>query len=181
MKIKSDINVWDYFQNTLLVKGTKHHYYYDRNPLDKVVELEDTDFIKCIAICKQFKKYPLKKEIELDYKDFNQGHNPGNASNYLEKFKHSISNQRKYTNTAVEIRRIVNETFAKEFKLLDNLNKLAELHSSFNRVEAAYLEKKEEYETAVNQLETFKTLKNSGLSPEEFSWDVLEPVEQPEE
>jgi len=181
MKFKSDINVWDYFENTLLKEGKQHSYYYKTNPLDKVVELEDTDFIKCIAICKQFKKYPLKKEVELDLENFNRGEQPRNHSVYLENFKHSISKQRKYTNTAVEIRRIVNETFAKEFKLLKNLNKLAELHSGFNRVEAAYLQRKEEYETAVNQLETFKTLKNSGVSPEEFSWDVLEPEEQPEE
>lgn len=181
MKIKSDINVWDYFETTLLKEGRKHHYYYGRFPLDNVVELEDTDFIKCIAICKQYKKYPLKKEIECDLANYNRGQQPRNSSNYFELFRNNISNQRKYNNTAVEIRKVVNETFANEFKLLGNLNKLADLHSNFNRVTADYLKSKLVYETSVNQLESFKALKNCGVTPEEFSWSVLEPEEQPEE
>jgi len=181
MKIKSDINVWDYFENTLLKEGKQHSYYYGRFPLDKVVELEDTDFIKCIAICKQYKKYPLKKEVECDLANYNRGEQPRNTSTYLELFRNNISNQRKYTNTAVEIKNVVNAAFAKEFKLLDNLSKLAELHSTFNRVTAEYFKSKLVYETNLKMLEDFKALKNSGVTPEEFSWDVIEPEEQPEE
>jgi len=180
MKIKSNVNVWEHFENLLLNGKKQHYFHYGSDALDGVIELETTDFLKCIAICKQFKKYPLKKEVELEFENFNCGRSPSCPSHYLGNFKNSVSNQRKYTNTSDEIRRVVNETFAKEFDLLNNLNKLAELHSRFNCIEEGYFRIKEDYETAVNQLETFRKLKN-GLSPEEFSWEVLEPAKQQEE
>lgn len=181
MKIKSDIEVWDHFETTLLKEGNNESFYYGRFPLDKVVELEETDFIKCINICKQFKKDILKEEVELDLENFNKGQQPRNNSIYLETFRENVADHRNYTITDLKIRKVVNETFAREFKLLENLTKLAELHSRFNRVTGEYLKSKLRYETMANQLESFRTLKNSGLSPEEFSWDVLEPVKQPEE
>ena len=178
MKIKTGIDVWGTFEDTLNATensggGWRRHYL-----LNKIFEFEDSDFITAIEICKQFKKYNLKQEVEADYRCWKSGipfECSGNCSSWIVKFKDNITRVRKYKRTAVEIDTTVKSRFQNEFLLIKKFSKLSDLFSNYNDYKRDYEKSKKQLEKANSHMETFMELKKSGLSPEEFVWDLIEP------
>jgi len=178
MKIKNSIDVWETFEDTLNAKenswmGSRLHY-----PLNKIFEFEDSDFITAIEICKEFKKYNLKQEVEADYRYWKSGMEfefSENPSSWISKFRNDITRTRKYTSTAKKIDTTVESRFQNEFNLIRQFSKLADLFYNYNDYKRAYENSKKQYEEANSHMKNFMELKKSGLSPEEFWWILIEP------
>lgn len=175
MKLKDGIDVWGAFEEALKPKENWWGGWNKENPLNKILELEDNDFITAIEICKQFKKYNVKQEVEADYRLWKSGNFDEESSKWILKFRSNITRARKYKSTANEIDNEVKSRFKKDFILISKFSKLADLFRDYPRDEKDYLRAKERYEKATTHMNTFLELKNSGLSPEEFLWDLIEP------
>lgn len=183
MKLKENVDLWSCFEGALERKDAYNYSwrtnYYE--PINDMLELENEDWIKAIELCKQFKKSPLKKEMELGYEKWLENPDTLQAvklSNWLGNFKQNICSQRRnsiYSNTNTEIKEQIEIVFKEHFELLERFRNLNSLFNTFTSTKADYLKHKLDYDNKVKQLETFRDLKNSGLQPQDFDWSLIEP------
>jgi hypothetical protein len=178
MKIKEGIDVWRCFELALDEHHRRSRYELYYHPINDILELEDTDWLNAIQICKAHKKYNLKKEIESRFSDWKTNPNEIDFTNWLDEFKRQICSTRKYTKTANDIRIEVEYTFRAHIELLNKFEKLNRLFSTYWKKEYDFILAKDDYEKATRNMEAFKSIKNSGITPEDFDWGLIEPEQK---
>jgi hypothetical protein len=190
MKFKENVDIWSCFEKALERIDDLNYRWraYNNQPINDILELENEDWIKAIQLCKEFKKSPLKKEMELGYKkwlDNGADNSRYSVSGWLDNFTKNISATRRYSvysNTNQEIKEQTAVVFKEHTELLNRFKELNLLFCEFNSLAAQYNTQAAQYNThkvnydnKVKQLETFRNLVNSGLQPQDFDWSLIEP------
>ena len=146
MKLKENIDLWSCFEGALERKD-EYNYSWRTNyyePINDILELENEDWIKAIQLCKEFKKSPLKKEMELGYKkwlDNGADNSRYSVSGWLDNFTKNISATRRYSvysNTNKEIKEQTAVVFKEHTELLNIFKELNLLFCEFNSLAAQY-------------------------------------------
>jgi hypothetical protein len=178
MKIKKGIDVWRCFELALTSDSQIQYRYSGIQPINEILELEDKDWLTAIQLCKTHKKYNLKKEIESSYSHWKTNPMRTKVSKWLYEFKKQICYSRKYKQTAMDIRNEADFLFKEHIVLLNHFENLNRLFTSYNTTINNYQQAKDSYEKATRHMEAFKSIKNSGITPEDFDWGLIEPEQE---
>ena len=177
MKLKLGSNLWTELKESL-TNSSRHPFGGDYQPsaFDKCIELEEEDFDKAIALAKEWKKSALVKSYQYDKeKYFAEGtlSRSNQPSQFLVTLQSGLA-YRKQGNSSEVIRRDVQTAYAKEIAFLDNFKELVSLFRNYNKTIQYYQEAKSKYELAFAQMNKFDEIVKEGISPNEFSWTMIE-------
>ena len=178
MKIKEGIDVWRCFELALDAESHNNFTYRNYQPINEVLELEEADWLNAIQLCKTHKKYNLKTEIESEYQYWKIKPEATNVQRWLYEFECDIRRTRKYVHTAHTISLEVASVFKQHQELLNKFESLNRLFTSFNTTVRHFKSAKDDYEKATRNMEAFKSIKNSGITPEDFDWGLIEPEQK---
>lgn len=182
MKIKDDVDFWNVIEKSIQEKRWSW-FNQPSHPINKILELEDADFLQAIELCRKHKKYNLKKKYDELYSEWKKNSDndflddevfPGN---FLDMFIRSISYARKKERVC-EIRNEVLEAFKEHSEIVGNIQKLSLFLMEFKRVEIEYFDLERMWENNCAVMEKLNALKEQGVTPQDFSWNMLEEADE---
>jgi hypothetical protein len=183
MKIKDDVDFWNVIEESIQ-KRNWSWFNQSSHPINRILELEDTDFLQAIELCRKHKKYNLKKQYEEFYSEWKMNANkdfideeiyPGN---FLGIFIRSISYARKHKEQGMEIKKEVLATFKEHNEILSNIEKLNLFLKEVKHIESEYFDLEKKWENNCAVLEKLNALKAQGVTPQDFPWNMLEEADE---
>jgi len=182
MKIKNDADLWNVIEESIQQKIRWSYSNLSLHPINRLLELEDADFLKAIEFCKKYKKTSLQQDYEAYYSEWKNGDidnldDKVLPSNFLNSFIARISYAKQYKKQD-EIRAEVSEAFKEHTEMLDNIHELNVFLMEFKDIEREYfrLEKKWEKNCAV--MEKLNALKTQGITAQDFRWNLVEEADE---
>lgn len=175
MKLKKDVDLaellsrakaitlWDWGERKRMAK----------NWVGNVLEFEEEDFENAINVCRFFKYPNIVAEVERDFELWKSGNYPINPACWFEEIL--LDNYRKKsTLKRIKFKNSIRSTFKEELKQINDYINLFALAIGWKFIQ-------KEYEVSERQMKKVMELINSGFSPADFKWSLVEPLEEEEE
>jgi len=183
MKLNKSENLWKELKKSLETPAEYSEFYDKPSAIDKCIQLEEEDFDKAISLAKQWKKVPLAKKYQTDkQKYFEDGFlcKDNQPSRFISSLELRLSYRRQWSSHQV-IRQDVANAFSKQIAFLERFEQLGELFEDFNHLTRKYEQAKADYTIAIARMEKFVALVQKGVSPNDFSWTMVEEVVERQE
>ena len=183
MKLNENTNLWKELKSSLETPAEYSRWNMKPSALDKCIQLEEEDFDKAISLAKEWKKLPLAKSYQYDkQKYFEDGvlSRDNQPLNFITSLKSGLAYRKQGSSNQV-ISQDVEKTFSKQIAFLERYKQLGKLFETFNDITRKYEEAKASYKIAIARMEKFEALVKEGVSPEDFSWTMVEEVVERQE
>jgi hypothetical protein len=183
MKLNESENLWEELKSSLETPAEYSRWNAKPSAIDKCIQLEEEDFDKAISLAKEWKKVPLAKSYQYDkHKYFEDGFlsKDNQPSRFISSLQFGLSYRKQGSSNQV-IRQDVANAFSKQIAFLERFKQLGELFETFNHLTRKYEEAKADYTIAIARMEKFEALVKKGVSPNDFSWTMVEEVVERQE
>lgn len=175
MKLKKDVDLAE------LLSIAKANLLWDwskreriaRNYVGRILEFEDEDFENAINVCEFFKYPNISAEVKRDFELWKSGDYSINPATWFEETL--LSNYRKKrTLKHNRFKNSVRSIFKQHLTQINDYTKLFALMIGWEFI-------KKEYEVSERQMKKVMELINSGYSPADFKWSLVETLEEEED
>lgn len=177
MKLKPSLNLWNELKHSRKSSDDSIPFFsYQPSALDRCIQLDESDFDKAIKLAKTWKKPELAKSYQLDKKRYileMQLSAQNQPYSFIPTLKSALS-YRKQVSSIKVISAEVSEVYSDEIKFLQRFEELGTLFRNYDKTVQNYEEAKEKYELSVAQMNKFDEIVKQGISPDEFSWTMIE-------
>lgn len=183
MKLNENTNLWKELKSSLETPAEYSSWNMKPSALDKCIQLEEEDFDKAISLAREWKKLPLAKSYQYDkQKYFEDGvlSRDNQPLNFITSLKSGLAYRKQGSSNQV-IRQDVEKTFSKQIAFLERFKQLGKLFETFNDITRKYEEANASYKIAIARMEKFEALVKEGVSPEDFTWTMVEEVVERQE
>lgn len=183
MKLNEKENLWMELKKSLETP-TEYSRWNDKpSAIDKCIQLEEEDFDKAISLSKEWKKIPLAKSYQYDkQRYFEDGFlsRDNQPTRFITCLQSGLSYRKQGSSNSV-IRQDVENVYSKQIAFLERFKQLGTLFSTFSTITRKYEEAKADYSTAIARMEKFEALVKEGVSPNDFSWTMVEELVEGQE
>lgn len=183
MKLNENENLWMELKSSLEEPAGYLRWNDKPSAIDKCIQLEEEDFDKAISLSKEWKKIPLAKSYQYDKQRYfedgflSRGNQP---TRFISSLQSGLSYRKQGSSNSV-IRQDVENAYSKQIAFLERFKQLGALFATFNKTIQNYEEAKADYSTAIARMEKFEALVKEGVSPNEFSWTMVEELVEGQE